>query len=477
MSRVKKLAALRYRRFVAPVSVEEVLYRVNDAGCNIKKQTYLKYEGGTIPFNKADVKETVCEFFGVDSEFLGPNRLHHDLCTSIPELIDFRIGKDNKYIPIFEDFYQSSKTFEQINYPYIICNLIRYRGYHILLNGDAFGFRKRYADAFQEEIRRRVLKLDGAMGTQIQQYGLGEEDYRAGIPGRVLREVRGDNECLNLSRPDIILKIHKAYIEAGADIIETNTYYEGSRYTTEAHRKTLKINGWTFCPVDITDSEGVAALPVKGGKWFEEMHVGKSMLSYDSLLVLTHFKGHMMGGFGGSNKNIGIGCADGRVGKKEIHTYPGGDMWSISEEELMERISESTKATIDYFAPHVCYINTMRNMSIDCDCAGPYAEPVVTPDVGILASLDILAVDNACMDLIYNLPEGSGKELVERVESRHGLRQLSYMKELGMGHDRYTLIDIDHDDAVITAAEAVKDIKPGWKPDRYNTFWGRNKHK
>ena len=262
-----------------------------------------------------------------------------------------------------------------------------------------------------------------------------------------------------------------------ATIIETNTYYEGSRYTTEAHRKTLAINGWTFCPVDITDADGVAALPVKGGKWFTEMHVGKNMLNYDSLLVLTHFKGHMMGGFGGSNKNIGIGCADGRVGKKEIHTRPDGDMWSISEEELMERISESTKATIDHFAPHVCYINTMRNMSIDCDCAGAYAEPVVTPDVGILASLDILAVDNACMDLIYNLPEGAGKDLIERVESRHGLRQLSYMKELGMGHDRYTLIDIDNGDAVITAEEAVKDVKPGWQPDRYNTFWGRNKHR
>ena len=262
-----------------------------------------------------------------------------------------------------------------------------------------------------------------------------------------------------------------------ATIIETNTYYEGSRYTTEAHRKTLEINGWTFCPVDITDSEGVAALPVKGGKWFQEMHVGKSMLNYDSLLVLTHFKGHMMGGFGGSNKNIGIGCADGRVGKKEIHTRPDAGMWSISEEELMERISESTKATIDFFAPHVCYINTMRNMSVDCDCAGPGADPVVTPDVGILASLDILAVDNACMDLIYNLPEGAGKALIERVETRHGLRQLSYMKELGMGHDRYTLIDIDNDDAVITAAEAVKDVEPYWKPDRYNTFWGRNKHK
>ena len=260
-----------------------------------------------------------------------------------------------------------------------------------------------------------------------------------------------------------------------ATIIETNTYYEGSRYTTEEHRKTLEINGWTFCPVDITDSEGVATLPVKGGKWFDEMHVGKSMLNYDSLLVLTHFKGHTMGGFGGSNKNIGIGCADGRIGKKEIHTAVGSDdMWSIAEEELMERISESTKATIDHFAPHVCYINTMRNMSVDCDCAGKEAAPVVTPDIGIVASLDILAADNACIDLIYNLPQGGGKALIERVETRHGLRQLSYMKELGMGNDRYTLIDIDNDDKEITAAEAVKDVKPEWTPDLYNTFWGQN---
>ena len=263
-----------------------------------------------------------------------------------------------------------------------------------------------------------------------------------------------------------------------AAIIETNTYYEGTRYTTDAHRRTLEINGWTFCPVDITDAEGTAVLPVRGGKWFTEMHVGKSMLNYDSLLVLTHFKGHMMGGFGGSNKNIGIGCADGRIGKRDIHTAQGADdPWSISEEELMERISESSKATIDFFAPHICYINVMRNMSVDCDCAGPEAEPVVTPDVGILASLDILAVDNACVDLIYDLPDGGGRELIERVESRHGLRQLSYMKELGMGNDRYVLIDIDNNDAVITAAEAVKDVKPVWRPDRYNTFLGRNKRK
>ena len=261
-----------------------------------------------------------------------------------------------------------------------------------------------------------------------------------------------------------------------AAIIETNTYYEGDRYTTEQHRKTLEINGWTFCPVDITDSEGVAALPVNGGKWFKEMHVGKSMLNYDSLLVLTHFKGHTMGGFGGSNKNIGIGCADGRIGKGEIHTAVGSDnLWSIAEEELMERISESTKATIDFFAPHVCYINTMRNMSVSCDCEGAYAEPVVTPDVGFVASLDILAADNACIDLLYSLPDGGGKAMIERVETRHGLRQLSYMKELKMGNDRYTLIDIDNDDREITAAEAVKDVEPGWKPDKYNVFWGRNK--
>ena len=261
-----------------------------------------------------------------------------------------------------------------------------------------------------------------------------------------------------------------------ATIIETNTYYEGSRYTTEDHRKTLEINGWTFCPVDITDAEGTATLPVKCGKWFDEMHVGKSMLDYDSLLVLTHFKGHTMGGFGGSNKNIGIGCADGRIGKKAIHTVLGSsNMWSIAEEELMERISESTKATVDYFSPHICYINVMRNMSVDCDCAGSEAEPVVTPDVGIIASLDILAADNACMDLIYNLPDGGGKALIERVESRHGLRQLSYMKELGMGNDLYTLIDIDNGDREITAAEAVKDVTPGWVPDMYNTFKGRNK--
>ena len=208
------------------------------------------------------------------------------------------------------------------------------------------------------------------------------------------------------------------------------------------------------------DEEGTVMLPVKGGKWFTEMSVGSHETRYDSMLVLTHFKGHVQGGFGGSNKNIGIGCADGRIGKAMIHTHPGEGQWSISKEELMERISESSKATVDYFGKHIAFINVMRNMSVSCDCEGVNAMPVVTPNVGILASLDILAVDQASVDMVYAMKEGEHHDLVERMESRHGLRQLTYMKELGMGNDRYVLIDMDHDGKRIDAAEAVKDVKP-----------------
>ena len=246
----------------------------------------------------------------------------------------------------------------------------------------------------------------------------------------------------------------------GATIVETNTYYVGDRYTTEQHRETLKINGWDFAPVDIMDETGVTTLPVKGGKWFKEMTVGATLPQYDSFVALTHFKGHMMGGFGGSNKNIGIGCADGRIGKAAIHAHPGQGQWSIAEEELMERIAESTKATVDYFGRNICYVNVMRNMSVSCDCEGVAAAPVVTPNVGILGSLDILAIDQASVDLIYAMTEEQHHDLWERMETRHGFRQLSYMKELGMGNDKYVLIDLDHDEVRICPKEAVKDVKP-----------------
>lgn len=251
-----------------------------------------------------------------------------------------------------------------------------------------------------------------------------------------------------------------------ATIIETNTFYDGDRYTTENHRKTIEVNGWTFAPVDIMDEEGTITLPVEGGKWFDKMSHGSHMLNYDSMLVLTHFKGHTMGGFGGSNKNIGIGCADGRIGKAWIHAKDGND-WGVNTEELMEKITESTKATIDHFKDHITYINVMRNMSVSCDCEGTQAEPVVTPDVGILASTDILAVDQACVDLVFALPAESKEALVERIITRHGLRQLSYMKEMKMGNDRYRIIDIDNGDVEITALQAVAGISGKWTPDQY----------
>ncbi len=247
-----------------------------------------------------------------------------------------------------------------------------------------------------------------------------------------------------------------------ATIVETNTFYVGyvgDRYTTEQHLETLKVNGWDFCPVDIMDAEGTVDLPVKGGKWFDHMTHGKTMVDYDSMFVLTHFKGHTMGGFGGSNKNIGIGCADGRIGKAMIHAKNGND-WGVVEDELMEKISESTKATIDFFGKNITYVNVMRNMSVSCDCEGLAAQPVVTPNVGILASTDICAIDSACVDLIYAMCEKDHKDLVERIETRHGHRQLSYMYELGMGNRKYILIDLDNEEARITPAKAVEGVKP-----------------
>ncbi|HJF84048.1 DUF362 domain-containing protein [Megamonas hypermegale] len=247
-----------------------------------------------------------------------------------------------------------------------------------------------------------------------------------------------------------------------ASIVETNTYYDGGRYTTAQHLETLKTNGWTFCPVDIMDDgEQTVAFPVKGGKWFTEMYMGKNLENYNSLFVLTHFKGHTMGGFGGSAKNIGIGCADGRIGKAMIHTVEGSaEQWSISKEEFMERMMESAKAVVDHFGKNITFVNVLRNMSVSCDCEGTAAQPVVTPNIGIVASLDILAVDQASVDLVYALKDGDRKALVKRIQSRHGLRQLTYMKELGMGNDRYHLIDIDNEDKEITLQEAVKDVVP-----------------
>ncbi len=286
------------------------------------------------------------------------------------------------------------------------------------------------------------------------------ERVKAGITGKTAIKLHtGEPHGPNIIPAAWVKEFMRTELPEGT-IIETNTFYDGDRYTTEQHRETLKVNGWAdFTTVDITDEHGTVMLPVKDGKWFEEMSVGKSLPEYDSLVVLTHFKGHPMGGFGGSNKNIGIGCADGRVGKGMIHAKDGND-WGVDKEELMEKITESTKAVIDYFGEHVTYVNVLRNMSVSCDCEGVDAQPVVTPNVGILASVDLLAADQASVDMIHAMKEEDRHALVERMESRHGYRQLSYMKELGMGNDRYTLIDIDNGDKVITPAVAVEGVVP-----------------
>ena len=223
--------------------------------------------------------------------------------------------------------------------------------------------------------------------------------------------------------------------------VECNVLYDSPRQTTAGHRRTLEQNGWTaFTTVDIMDEDGDVMLPVPGGKWLKEVAVGKHLLNYDSMVVLTHFKGHVMGGFGGSLKNISIGCASGKVGKRQLHS-DGKQLWAGGP-LFMERMVEGGKAVTQHFGRRITYINVLRNMSVSCDCEGVNAEPVRVPDLGILASTDILAVDKASVDMVYALPEKVRAPLVERIESRSGLRQLSYMKEMGMGSDDYELITV-----------------------------------
>ena len=187
------------------------------------------------------------------------------------------------------------------------------------------------------------------------------------------------------------------------------------------------------------DEEGHVNLPVKNGKWFKEVAVGKNLLNYQSMLVLSHFKGHTMGGFGGALKNVSIGCASGKVGKDQLHRQ-GDKQWSGGP-NFMERMAEGGKAVTDHFGPRMVYVSVLRKMSVDCDCNASPATPV-TPDLGILASTDMLAIDQAAVDLVYALPPDQRATLVERIESRSGLHQLECMQRLGMGNRNYQLVRI-----------------------------------
>lgn len=232
-------------------------------------------------------------------------------------------------------------------------------------------------------------------------------------------------------------------------IVECNVLYPSPRYETATHREVIRTNGFDFCPVDIMDAEGDIMLPVPGMKEFlakgqgftpgdhlTEIAVGKHLANYDSLLVYTHFKGHAMGGFGGSLKNIGIGLASGQVGKAMVH----GPGWPTGP-VFLERMVESGKAIADHFTGHITYINVLKNISVDCDCDA-HGAPPQCEDIGILGSTDIVAIDKASVDLVYNLPAEQNHDIIERIESRSGHHQIEYMKTLGMGNTDYNLIQI-----------------------------------
>ena len=257
----------------------------------------------------------------------------------------------------------------------------------------------------------------------------------------------GEPEGPNILPRDMV-QAFQAHIP-DSTIVETNTMYGGARFTTEGHRETLKTNGWTFSPVDIMDEDGDVSLPVRGGLRLSEVAMGAHMVNYDSMIVLTHFKGHAMGGFGGSLKNIAIGCASGQHGKRQVHGYLEGPMpFGPDElakmpvkEELMERMADSGKATCDFFGKHIVFLNVLRRMSVDCDCAGTRAAEPTIPDIWMLASTDILAIDQASCDLVWSSKQNA--DLVERIQSRHGLHQLEAMRRLKMGNPQYELISID----------------------------------
>ena len=231
-------------------------------------------------------------------------------------------------------------------------------------------------------------------------------------------------------------------------IVECNTAYGGGRADTEKHLKAARDHGFTaIAPVDIMDADGEASLPVKGGKHLKEDFVGENYLNYDFTVVLSHFKGHAMGGFGGAIKNISIGIASSK-GKAWIHsagqTKDVGKVWGNlpPQDHFLESMTEAAKAIIDHCGENILYISVANNLSVDCDCDSSPEDPKMG-DIGILASLDPVALDKACTDLVRSSKDHGKIHLIERIDSRHGMHTLEYAEELGMGSQKYELVELD----------------------------------
>lgn len=231
-------------------------------------------------------------------------------------------------------------------------------------------------------------------------------------------------------------------------IVECNTAYAGRRNTTEEHGKAIKEHGFLdIAPVDIMDEDGDMAIPVKNGIHLNENYVGKNLEKYDSMLMLSHFKGHQMGGFGGALKNMSIGVAS-SSGKTWIHTAGAtkvpAELWDNipNQDCFLESMAEADESVVDYMNGNIVYINVINNLSIDCDCNKNPEAPCMA-DIGITASIDPVAVDKASLDLVYNSEDQGKERLIARIEDRHGIRTVEHAEELGIGTTNYELIEID----------------------------------
>lgn len=226
-------------------------------------------------------------------------------------------------------------------------------------------------------------------------------------------------------------------------VVECNTAYEGSRNTTEKHLKTIEKHGWSrYFDVDLLDAEGPdLVLSIPGGKVIQKNYVGKDIANYNGMLVLSHFKGHPMGGYGGALKQLSIGCAS-SYGKAYIHgAGVPEDMWTANHDLFLESMADAASSVHDYFKDNIVYINVMKNMSVDCDCCAVAEDPCMK-DIGILISTDPIAIDQACLDLVYASTDPGKEHLIERIESRNGVHTIEAAEALGYGSGDYELIEI-----------------------------------
>ena len=226
-------------------------------------------------------------------------------------------------------------------------------------------------------------------------------------------------------------------------VVECNTAYEGKRNTTEKHKETMELHGWnSVANVDILDESGDMELPINGGKHLKTNYVGKNMDNYDSMVVLSHFKGHPMGGFGGALKNISIGLASSH-GKAYIHGVgKPEELWTADHNSFLESMADASKSIMEYYKDKIVFINVMCNRSVDCDFCAVAEDPKIG-DIGILSSTDPVALDQACLDLVYSSKDPGKSHLIERIESRNGVLTVKAASELGLGNRDYDLIVIN----------------------------------